>query len=88
MTQKEAYDICFSLGIGMVPIYARSRTIKEWVDFVKEGHMSDIYTDSDNKNYSEGIVIRPSYDMNLYGNDGERIICKIKFCEIRKGVDG
>jgi len=77
MNRKALGDIAEKLGLIMP--YTGCYTIQQAIDFVKQRPMSKL----DPSVRMEGLVLRPLIE--LYTNNDERIICKIK---VKDFVDG
>lgn len=77
MNRKALGDIAEKLGLKMP--YTECFTIQQAIDFVKQRPMSKL----DPSVRMEGLVLRPLIE--LYTNNDERIICKVK---VKDFVDG
>lgn len=83
MIHNEFIETIGKLGFNHVPVIGEY-PISWWIDFVSGHPLSNIYNERYPRPYMEGVVIKPT--IGLLDAHGERIICKVKWREVKSFV--
>ncbi len=85
LKMSDIEDICFKLGLDVVPVIRSNASIEHAVELVKYGFTSSLASASDNIIQAEGLIGRTT--IPLFDSKQRRLICKLKTCDFLKEVE-